>query len=171
VRLETIEVDRSVQLPRRATDVWAHVTTPEGINDELRPWMHMTTPPGLPGSLEDVVAGAQLGRSYILLLGVVPFDWDDLGIEELEPGYFHERSTMASADEWQHERWVQPLVGDPRGCVVHDRIRFVPRRWVTKVPGGPRFHRAVINALFRHRHQRLAQWAATGDGQNGGSDA
>jgi hypothetical protein len=157
---DTVEVRGSVQLPRPADEVWARVTTPAGINDELRPWLHMTMPRGAPARLDHLESGDHLGRSWLLLFGVVPFDWDDLGIEAIEPGYFREVSTMATASRWQHERWVEPLVGDPSGCVLHDRVRFVPRRALAAVPGLRRVHEAIITTVFRHRHRRLQRWAS-----------
>jgi hypothetical protein len=81
-----------------AEDVWLRVVTPEGINDELRPWMRMTIPRSLRGkTIDDVEPGHRLGRSWLLLFGVFPFDYDDLGLAELGPGFrFLERSTMLS---------------------------------------------------------------------------
>ncbi len=34
------------RLAAPAADVWRWVTTPDGINDELRPWLRMTIPRG-----------------------------------------------------------------------------------------------------------------------------
>ena len=158
-----VVIERTSRLARPAAEVWARVTTPAGINHELAPWLQMTVPRGWSGSsLADVVAGTRLGRSWILALGLVPVDYDDLHIERIGDGYFREVSTMASAARWQHERFVEPSPEAGMGtCTVRDRVEFVPRRWVTAVPGGLHLHRAVIGALFRHRHRRLAWWSAT----------
>jgi ligand-binding SRPBCC domain-containing protein len=146
-----IEVERTTQLAAPSADVWASAVTPEGINYELRPWMRMTMPRGLrERTVEDVQPGERPGRSWLLLFGVLPVDYDDLGIAELEPGRrFVERSTMLSMRTWQHERIVEPA---GRGCTVTDRLTFEPR-----IPGLGRFSRAVIEFLFRHRHRRLAE--------------
>ena len=82
-----------LQAPPRA--VWAHVASLEGINYELGPWMRMTAPRGAELSSAAVPLGRRWFRSWILLLGVLPFDYDDLCIERLDPGRsFLERSTM-----------------------------------------------------------------------------
>ena len=74
--------------------VWARVITPEGINDELRPWMTMSMPQGAESLTFDNVP---IGRSWLRLFGVVPFDRDYLTIAELRPGQgFREESTMLS---------------------------------------------------------------------------
>jgi hypothetical protein len=90
--------------------VWERVVTPEEINHELGPWMRMTAPRALAGkTIDDAVPGRRLGRSWLLLFGVIPFDYDDLGLAELGPGYrFLERSTMLTLHSWEHERTVAP---------------------------------------------------------------
>jgi hypothetical protein len=42
----------------------------------------------------------RIGRSWILFLGPVPFDADDLTIAELGPRRFVERSPLLSAASW-----------------------------------------------------------------------
>jgi ligand-binding SRPBCC domain-containing protein len=146
----------------RATDlvadpdvVWARVTTPAGINDELRPWMRMTMPRAWRGrSITDVAPGEHIGRCWILLFGVVPFDVDDLTIAELGARHFVERSRLFSAPTWQHERTVTPRA---HGCRIDDRLTFEPRALTARLPGGTRLHTAVIRTIFRHRHRRLVR--------------
>src|SRR5262245_24327424 len=107
--------------------VWAHVSTFDGINDELRPLMRMTAPARI-RSLEPSEGGpgGPIFRSWILLFGVIPIDYDDLALIALEPGRgFHERSTMLSMRVWEHERWLEPA-GDGR-CRLRDRLSFEPR--------------------------------------------
>jgi hypothetical protein len=130
------------------------MVTPEGINDELRPWMRMTMPAAMRGrTIEDVEPGEKLGRSWILLFGFLPFDYDDLGLAELGPGHrFLERSTMLSMRRWEHERSAVPAGA---GCEVTDRVRFEMRRPLALVPGLPRLVRAAIARFFAHRHSRL----------------
>jgi ligand-binding SRPBCC domain-containing protein len=134
------------RLPAPAEAVWARVTTFEGVNDELRPVMRMTAPAHVRELSEDtVVLGERLFRSWILLLGLLPVDYDDITLVELEPGRrFLERSPMLSMRSWQHERVVEP---DGDGCTVTDRLEFEPR---LPLPAAP-----VVRALFRHRHRRL----------------
>jgi ligand-binding SRPBCC domain-containing protein len=152
-----IEVERTTRLAAPAATVWDRAVTPEGINDELRPWMRMTMPRSLRGkTVADVRPGDRPGRSWLLLFGVLPVDYDDLGIAELEPGRrFLEQSTMLSMSTWQHERVIDPA--GERGCRVTDRLTFELRGPLARVPGAERLARATIEFLFRNRHARLAR--------------
>jgi ligand-binding SRPBCC domain-containing protein len=132
--------------------VWARVVTSEGINDELRPWMTMAMPRGAESlTVDNVPVGEPIGRCWMRLFGVVPFDYDLLTIAELQPGRgFHEESTMLSMRQWRHERSVTP--NDDGKTVVHDRITFqlrAPLRPLTPIVA------AGLRALFGHRHRRL----------------
>jgi len=141
----------SSRLAAPAAEVWAFVTTAEGVNAELMPIVRMTVPRGLGGDfgIGDVVAPRRLGRSWLLLGGLIPFDWDDIGIERIGPGFaFSERSTMLSQRAWHHDRRVEPL--GERACTVTDTIRFVPR-----LPVLAPLLRPVFQQTFRHRHRRL----------------
>jgi ligand-binding SRPBCC domain-containing protein len=98
-----------------------------------------------------------LGRSWILLGRVLPVDYDDLCLAELEPGRrFLERSQTLSFSVWQHERIVEPL--DDRSCRVTDRLGFELKRGIAWIPGAARLATAIVGFLFRHRHRRLARW-------------
>ena len=129
--------------------VWARVSTFEGVNDELMPLMRMTAPAHIRAlDPSDVVLGERIFRSWVLLFGVLPIDFDDLALVSLEPGRgFHERSRMLSMRVWEHERTLTP---EGAGCRVVDRLSFQPR-----LPGmGPLLQR-FIRMTFRHRHRRL----------------
>jgi ligand-binding SRPBCC domain-containing protein len=134
--------------------IWERVITPAGINYELRPLMRMTMPRGIERiDLESVELGKPIGRSWVLLFGVLPFEYDDVTLIELEPGRrFLERSPMLSQRSWQHERIVEPAEG---GARVTDRIRMEPRLGLPAAPLRP-----VFQAVFRHRHRRLRAWFA-----------
>ena len=70
-------------------------------------------------------AGETLFRSWLLLAGFLPIDYDDIAFVEVEPGRrFLERSSLFSQRVWEHERVLTP---QPHGCVLTDRVRFVPR--------------------------------------------
>jgi ligand-binding SRPBCC domain-containing protein len=130
-------------------EVWARITTVEGINDELRPLLRMTAPTRLKErGLSEVVVGERLCRSWVLLFGVLPIDYDDITLERLDPprGYL-ERSSMLSQRRWEHERTIDPA---PDGCVITDRIRYEPRLPIPDAVLRPLFER-----IFRHRHRRL----------------
>jgi hypothetical protein len=146
-------VERTTELPAAAGDVWARVTSIEGVNHELRPWMRMTVPRGARDmSLADVELNQPVGRSWILALGVLPFDYDDVTLVERGPGMrFLERSPMGSMRLWQHERIVEPH--GEAACAITDRLTFEPR-----IPGSSRLARGIIERTFRHRHKRLLRW-------------
>lgn len=129
--------------------VWARVTTPEGVNEEMRPYLRMTLPRGVESlDLETVELGKPIGRSWILLFGLVPFDYDDLCLVRLDPGHgFLERSRMLSQRLWEHERTLTPVAG---GCEIADRVRWEPRLGLLDRPLRP-----AIGWFFRHRHARL----------------
>jgi hypothetical protein len=151
-----IVVRRCTALASPATDVWAFAVTEAGIAYELGPWVRMTMPRMLRGaSIADVPVGKPLGRAWLLLGQVMPFDYDDLMIAELGPGMrFLERSRLGSARHWQHERVVAPT--DEGSCELTDVLTLVPRRplaWLGLTP----VVRWIVEAIFDHRHRRLAR--------------
>jgi ligand-binding SRPBCC domain-containing protein len=84
----------------------------------------------------------------VLLLGLIPIDYDEINVVELEPGRrFVERSRMLSQRVWEHVRTIEPVTG---GSVVTDSVAWEPR---LQVPG--RSLRPLFRAIFRHRHRRL----------------
>jgi hypothetical protein len=143
------EFEIATELAADAAAVWERATSAEGINDEMRPWFRMTVPRGLDSLDIDTLEPGRIGRSWLLLFGIVPVDYDDLCLERIERGRgFHERSTMLSQRLWEHRRTIEP--GDGRGCTVVDRIAWEPR---PPLPGS--LFRPLFQAFFRHRHARL----------------
>jgi ligand-binding SRPBCC domain-containing protein len=143
-------VEQQSVLPAAPETVWERVSTFEGVNDELGPVLRMTAPARVRRlDPSEVVLGERIFRSWVLLFGVLPIDYDDLTLIALEPGRgFHERSRMLSMRVWEHERTLEP--DGATGCRVHDRLSFEPR-----LPGmGPLLER-IVRATFRHRHRRL----------------
>jgi ligand-binding SRPBCC domain-containing protein len=143
-----ISVTSRVEAPPEA--VWDRITTPEGINDEMRPWMRMTLPRGIerldPAEIE---LGKPIGRSWILLFGFLPIDYDDITLVRLDVGRgFLERSRMLSQRSWEHERTLEPA--GETGCLVSERVQWEPR---LGLPGAPL--RPLFRWFFRHRHRRL----------------
>jgi hypothetical protein len=136
-------------LPVLPAVVWARITTFEGINDEFTPLFRMTAPaPVRERGLEGVALGRRLCRSWVLLFGVLPIDFDDLTLVRLEPAVgFLEQSRMLSQRHWEHERTIAPVSG---GCILIDRIRYEPR-----VPLPDVVWRTLYTTVFRHRHRRL----------------
>jgi ligand-binding SRPBCC domain-containing protein len=131
--------------------VWERVTTPAGINDEMRPIMRMSVPDGVDGLDPDrIELGRPIGRSWVFLFGLVPFDYDDLTLVGIDPGRgFLERSSMLSRRVWEHERTLEPA---GTRCLISDRVRWEPR---LGLPGRPL--RPLVGLIFRHRHRRLRQ--------------
>jgi ligand-binding SRPBCC domain-containing protein len=151
-------IERQSVVDAPAEQVWARVVTPEGINDEVRPWMTMSMPRGAESmTVDNVPVGVPIGRAWLRLFGVLPFDYDRLTIAELKPGHsFDEQSTMMSMRTWRHQRTVTPD-GDAK-AVVRDRITFqlrTPLRPATPIVA------AGLRALFGHRHRRLQRYFAS----------
>jgi len=145
-------IERRTVVDAAAEEVWQRVVTPDGINDELRPVMTMSMPRGAEFlTVDNVPVGVPIGRAWLRLFGVLPFDYDYLTIAELEPGRrFREESTMLSMSLWRHERTVTP--DGAKASVVHDRVSF-------RLRAGLRLSTPLVaaglGALFSHRHRRL----------------
>jgi ligand-binding SRPBCC domain-containing protein len=150
----TIAFEHRTRLGADAQSGWDSVTTPAGINAEFQPWMRMTVPRRLRAMrLDEVELGVRICRSWVLLLGVVPFEYDDIVLVERGPGLrFLERSSTLAANTWQHERTVEPRGS---GCEVIDRLRLELRPSLARVPGSAALVRRVVRAIFDHRHRRL----------------
>lgn len=137
----------------RATqdEVWAHVSSARGINQEFWPLLRMTAPRRVrEQGLGAVQVGERVCRSWVLLLGVLPVDYDDITLVRLDPPRgFLERSKMLSQRTWEHERAIEPCAD---GCTITDRIRYEPR-----VPLPDSAFRALYALIFRLRHRRLRQ--------------
>jgi hypothetical protein len=143
------EIRVASSLPVEPAVVWERVMSAEGINAELGPLMRMTVPRGLESLDIHSVKPGPLGRSWVLLFGLIPFDYDDLVLERIDPGRgFLERSTMLSQRLWEHERTIEPAEGG--GCTIADRVAWEPR---LPLPG--RLLRPLFGAVFRHRHRQL----------------
>ena len=128
--------------------LWEHATNPRELNHEFSPFLRMTFPEGV----QDLAAGVSLGervcRSWILLFGFLPVEYDDLTFVEIDPGHrFLERSSMLSQRRWEHERL---LVDDGDGTRLTDRIEFEAKlRFLEPI------YRLVFRATFAWRHHRL----------------
>jgi hypothetical protein len=143
------EIRVSSGLAADTATVWERVITAEGVNDELAPLLRMTVPRGLEDfGIDDVEVGRPLGRSWVLLFGLIPFDYDEICLQRVDPGHgFLERSRMLTQRLWEHERTIEPCEG---GCKLTDRVAWEPR---LPLPGA--LLRPLIHAVFKHRHRRL----------------
>ena len=151
-------VENRVVVAAAAPVVWERVVHADGINDEMRPWMTMSMPRAVRGLTVDTVPiGRPLGRAWLRLFGLVPFDADHLTIAELEPGRrFLEKSTMLSMRRWEHERTLTPVA---EGTQVQDRVTLQPR---LSVPGLSPLLARLVDAFFKHRQRRLRAYFAAG---------
>jgi hypothetical protein len=143
------EITVTSELEAGAEAVWARAIDPAGINYELGPLMRMTVPAGAEDfGLDDPEPG-YIGRSWVLLFGFLPFDYDDITIVRVDPERgFLERSSMLSMRLWEHERTLEPLC---EGCCrITDRLAWEPR---LPVPGA--LLRPIVRTIFHHRHRRL----------------
>jgi hypothetical protein len=129
--------------------VWAGVTTAAGINDEFWPWLRMTSSRSLrEHGLAAVKVGERVCRSWVLLFGVLPVDFDDITLVRLQPPRgFLERSRMLSQRTWEHERTIEEASD---GAILTDRISYEPR-----LPIPDAILRRIYTLIFKHRHRRL----------------
>jgi hypothetical protein len=98
--------------------------------------------------LEGANTGERLFRSWLLLFGIFPIDYDDLTFADIAPGRgFVERSEMGTQRLWQHERRLE-RVGE--STVVTDVLE-----WTGRFPGAEKLFAVVVPRLFRWRHRRL----------------
>jgi ligand-binding SRPBCC domain-containing protein len=149
-----MSVERRAVVHAPVERVWERIVTPDGINHELRPWLTMSLPRNARHlTVDSIPVGMPVGRCWLRLFGVLPFDYDHLTITELRPGRgFDEQSTMLSMRSWRHERSLEP---DGENTVVHDRLTFelrAPLRFLRPVIG------AGVGALFGHRQRRLQRY-------------
>jgi len=106
-----VRVERRSELRADAAQAWERAISPAGVNGELRPLVRMTMPRRLRGlPLDQFPVGTPAGRSWILLFGLVPIDYDDLCLVEVEPPRrFLERSRTLAFSVWEHEREIEPI--------------------------------------------------------------
>lgn len=130
-------------------EAWTWITSFDGISKEMAPYMRMTKPRGVTtlASIE-YQPGKRLFRSWVLLFGIVPFDYSDLTLLTLDDGVgFVEQSPMGSMRLWRHERRITP---NEAGCILTDTLTFQPRLfgWLTY---------NIVRTFFAHRHRLLAK--------------
>ena len=141
--------------------VWERAMTPEGINDELGPLLRMTVPRGARrASTWTRSSRGRLGRSWILLFGFLPVDYDEIGLERIEPGAASSSARRCSpsgsgSTSGRSSRLGAGAARSPTGS---------PGSRGCRCPG--RLLRPLFGAVFRHRHRRLRRHFG-GDGAAG----
>jgi ligand-binding SRPBCC domain-containing protein len=157
--MAVVRLSFSTRVAASAPDVWAVVSTMDGVNAELRPLMRMTHPPHLTSLADaDIVLGELAMHSWLLAFGFLPIDRHALGLERVYDGEgFDEESTSWLQRRWRHERRVIDE-GDGTSTVT-DELTAEPRLGLL----APVLRR-VVTALFRHRHRQLARRFGSVDG-------
>ncbi|MGV0748778.1 hypothetical protein [Mycolicibacter minnesotensis] len=144
--------------------VWQRITSQDGINDEMGPYLKMTMPRSFRGnSIADVTPGTRIGKSYLLLFGLIPVGFDDITIASIEPGrMFREESRMTGMRIWVHHRTLEPTDGTAGGrTTVTDEITVAPWTPFGLIPGSSALVRTILGQFFAHRHRRLARTMRT----------
>jgi len=141
-RAQSLTISSSLAAPPES--VWPHITSTDGINEELWP-LHMSGPDeGL--KREYGKLGRPLYVSVLSLLSVMPIDVHELTLQELEAGEgFHEDSRSLLEKRWVHKRSVRPFEG---GSIVVDELEFEPRIF-------PQLVARIVRKVFERRHAVL----------------
>ena len=144
-----IALEFASSLDADPADVWAAVSTMQGVNFELHPFIHMSSPAAHRALPASIVPGQVIFRSWLLLFRVLPFDRHALALDQFDEGHgFVEESSSWLQRRWRHER---RLATDAAGhCLVTDRLVIEPRVQLA-LP----VVELVVKHLFRHRHRRL----------------
>ena len=139
----------TVELPLRASrsEVWAAVSTVDGINQEVAPFLRMTDPThGSHFDAEPWRTGTPV--LWQLGFGFIPVDRHRVEMVALPDG----RGFRESSSSWWHRVWwhERSLLDAPSGCIVRDDVEIQPRLAVSD----PLIGRSV-RWMFRRRHQHL----------------
>jgi ligand-binding SRPBCC domain-containing protein len=139
----------TVESPLRArrAEVWAAVSTVDGVNREVAPFVRMTDPThGARFDTEPWQVGALV--LWQLGLGFIPVDRHRVELVALPDGQgFRESSSSWWHRVWRHER---TLLDDPDGCIVRDDVQIEPRLAIADPIIG-----WTVGRMFRRRHRRL----------------
>ncbi|MBI9075816.1 MAG: hypothetical protein JEZ02_10425 [Desulfatibacillum sp.] len=129
--------------------LWQHSTDLALVNREFFPLLKMTYPENASELTPNTVTlGKRVFRSWILLFGIFPVEYDDIVLAEVNPGHgFCEKSSMLAQNLWQHQRTITDT---PTGSRVTDEITFIPR-----IPYTGYLQKPLFTLLFKYRHWRL----------------
>ena len=157
--MTTFTLKMASNLPVPLHDLWRKVNTMEGVNYELAPFIHMTAPAD-PGRVPFTQAPLKqpLFASWLLLLGVLPFDRHQLRLDEVWEGGFRENSSSLIHRVWRHERII---TANGTGSMLTDTLNFEPRISLFGYILLP-----IVRFMFQHRHRRLKRFFAAWTGEN-----
>lgn len=148
---KTISLRCESRLQATPAEVWAWITSVQGIATEMAPWLRMTTPRHVRSLTDlDIRPEERLFRRHLLLFGVLPVDHSDLTLLAWREGRgFIEQSPMGAMKSWRHERLIIPGgAAEPEAVVLIDQITFEPRFC-------PRLTHRLVRRFFAHRHDVL----------------
>jgi len=139
----------TVDVPLKASraEVWAAVSTVDGINREVAPFLRNSDPThGASFDAEPWQLGAPV--LWQLGLGFIPVDRHRVEMVALpDGGGFRESSSSWWHRVWWHER---TLLDDSGGCIVHDDVVIEPRIRVFDP-----IIATSVRWMFRRRHRYL----------------
>ena len=145
-----LEFSISSRLNANPEQMWQSAIRASQINSEFKPLLKMSFPRDLDDITESWQPGKKLYRSWILLGGFLPIEYDDVSFVEVIPGQrFCERSSLLSQKVWEHQRKIEPLLN---GCELVDTIRFSPR-----IPALGFIYLLLFKLIFSWRHRNLRQ--------------
>jgi hypothetical protein len=162
-----LRLEFSSHVKASRAQVWSGVTSFVGVNQEFFPILRMTCPDPSMRLTPDLVSAKPLFRSWLLLFGIFPVEFDLLCITKvMENQFFEENSSMGFMSEWNHQRYLsdgsqgkdrdggnkEGGINLNRGTVVTDRLSFRPR-----IPGTGWLLTWIVKLLFWYRHRRLRQ--------------
>ena len=151
--MDVIEILLESSVTTSPEEAWAWITSLKGISEEMHPYFRMTAPAGVT-SINDIAVdpGKPLFRSRVFLFCILPIDYSDITLVEINKGTgFIEQSPMGSMKLWRHERRIVPTAD---GCKIVDHVTFEPK-WASPVVGW------FIRVVFRHRHRVLQKRLGT----------
>ena len=146
--MKTYEFEISSGLNAIPSLLWDAAVTPASVNREFRPVLRMTFPNGTRRITEPLVLNQTKFRSWLLLFGVLPIEYDDLSFSEVVEGQmFHEKSSMFFVRTWEHIRRITPV---ECGSRLTDTIRFEPK---VRIFGTAQLK--LFKLVFKLRHMNL----------------
>ena len=144
--MKSFQIESHLRL--RQDEAWEHAISPRGVNAEFWPILRMTFPVSVIDISEGWQPGRRLFRSWILLFYLLPIEYDDVALAEVDDGRrFLEQSEMLTQKSWQHER---ELFETSSGVRIVDRITFISR-----IAALEPIQLVVFRLAFKYRHFRL----------------
>jgi hypothetical protein len=145
--MEPMRLTKQLTLRAGRAEVWAAMSSVEGINREVAPFLRMTDPThGAHFDAEPWPTGTPV--LWQLGFGFIPVDRHRVEMVALPDG----RGFRESSSSWWHSVWwhERTLLDGPSGCIVHDDVEIQPRLRVSDPIIG-----WAVRWMFRRRHRSL----------------